>query len=132
MKKISTLVLLLVGAIALAADYTKDGVEAIKAKVQKGEVVLVDVREKNEWDEGHVLGAKLLSLSKLSKGATKDEIEAVVGKDKVVYLHCKAGVRCMKAAEILEKQGFKREIILTRGRAIPIIRAPCRPPRPIL
>jgi rhodanese-related sulfurtransferase len=63
MKKISVLVLLLVGTIALAADYTKDDVEVIKAKVQKGEVVLIDVREKNEWDEGHVSGAKLLSLS---------------------------------------------------------------------
>jgi len=111
MKKISVLVLLLVGTIALAADYTKDNVEVIKAKVQKGEVVLIDVREKNEWDEGHVLGAKLLSLSKISNGATKEEIESVVGKDKVVYLHCKAGVRCMKAAEILEKQGFKVQAI---------------------
>jgi phage shock protein E len=111
MKKISVLVLLLVGTIALAADYIKDNVEVIKAKVQKGEVVLIDVREKNEWDEGHVLGAKLLSLSKISKGATKEEIESVVGKDKVVYLHCKAGVRCMKAAEILEKQGFKVQAI---------------------
>ena len=111
MKKIRVLVLLLVGTIALAADYTKDDVEVIKAKVQKGEVVLIDVREKNEWDEGHVLGAKLLPLSKISKGATKEEIESVVGKDKVVYLHCKAGVRCMKAAEILEKQGFKVQAI---------------------
>ncbi|MEI6686207.1 MAG: rhodanese-like domain-containing protein [Planctomycetota bacterium] len=111
MKKIGVLVLLLVGTIALAADYTKDDVDVIKAKVQKGEVVLIDVREKNEWDEGHVSGAKLLSLSKISKGATKAEIESVVGKDKVVYLHCKAGSRCMKAAEILEKQGFKVQAI---------------------
>ena len=111
MKKIGILVLLLVGTIALAADYTKDDVDVIKAKVQKGEVVLIDVREKNEWDEGHVSGAKLLSLSKISKGATKAEIDSVVGKDKVIYLHCKAGSRCMKAAEILEKQGFKVQAI---------------------
>ena len=111
MKKIGVLVLLLVGTITLAADYTKDDVDVIKAKVQKGEVVLIDVREKNEWDEGHVSGAKLLSLSKISKGATKAEIESVVGKDKVIYLHCKAGSRCMKAAEILEKQGFKVQAI---------------------
>jgi rhodanese-related sulfurtransferase len=106
-----TLVLLFVSTIALAADYTKDGLEVIKAKVQKGEVILVDVREKNEWDEAHVLGAKLFPLSRLSKGASKEEIESVVGRDKVVYLHCKAGVRCMKAAEILEKQGFKVQAI---------------------
>ena len=111
MKKIGVLVLLLVGTIAFAADYTKDDVDVIKAKVQKGEVVLIDVREKNEWDEGHVSGAKLLSLSKISKGATKAEIESVVGKDKVIYLHCKAGSRCIKAAEILEKQGFKVQAI---------------------
>ena len=107
MKKISVLVLLLVGTIALAADYIKDNVEVIKAKVQKGEVVLIDVREKNEWDEGHVLGAKLLSLSKISKGATKEEIESVVGKDKVVYLHCKAGVRCMKPLKYSKNKGLK-------------------------
>jgi rhodanese-related sulfurtransferase len=106
-----TLVLLFVSTIALAADYTKDGLEVIKAKVQKGEVILVDVREKNEWDEAHVLGAKLFPLSRLSKGASKEEIESVVGRDKVVYLHCKAGVRCMKAAEILEKQGFNVQAI---------------------
>jgi hypothetical protein len=35
MKKISVLVLLLVGTIALAADYTKDDVEVIKAKFKK-------------------------------------------------------------------------------------------------
>jgi phage shock protein E len=111
MGRMFTLVLLFVSTIALAADYTKDGLEVIKAKVQKGEVILVDVREKNEWDEGHVLGAKLFPLSRLSKGASKEEIESVVGRDKVVYLHCKAGVRCMKAAEILEKQGFKVQAI---------------------
>lgn len=111
MGRMFTLVLLFVSTIALAADYTKDGLEVIKAKVQKGEVILVDVREKNEWDEAHVSGAKLFPLSRLSKGASKEEIESVVGRDKVVYLHCKAGVRCMKAAEILEKQGFKVQAI---------------------
>lgn len=111
MGRMFTLVLLFVSTIALAADYTKDGLEVIKAKVQKGEVILVDVREKNEWDEAHVLGAKLFPLSRLSKGASKEEIESVVGRDKVVYLHCKAGVRCMKAAEILEKQAFKVQAI---------------------
>ena len=111
MGRMFTLVLLFVSTIALAADYTKDGLEVIKAKVQKGEVILVDVREKNEWDEAHVLGAKLFPLSRLSKGTSKEEIESVVGRDKVVYLHCKAGVRCMKAAEILEKQGFKVQAI---------------------
>lgn len=111
MGRMFTLVLLFVSTIALAADYTKDGLEVIKAKVQKGEVILVDVREKNEWDESHVSGAKLFPLSRLSKGASKEEIESVVGRDKVVYLHCKAGVRCMKAAEILEKQGFKVQAI---------------------
>jgi hypothetical protein len=30
-----------------------------------------------------------------------------------------------------EKQGFKLEFVLTRGRAVPIIRGPCRAPRPI-
>jgi rhodanese-related sulfurtransferase len=30
---------------------------------------------------------------------------------KKVYLHCKSGIRCLKAANLLEKQGIKTEAI---------------------
>ncbi len=125
MKRIMMLALVVFSCCVIAAEYTKDSAEAIKAKVLMGKIVLVDVREKDEWDEGHVEGAKFLPLSKLNKGASKEEIELVFGKDKTIYLHCKSGVRCMKAAEILEKQGFKvqavklpvTELISTLGKA---------------
>lgn len=112
MRKIfSSFICLAIAAMAYAADYTKDSPEVIKIKIANGQAVLLDVREKNEWDEAHISNAKWLPLSKISKGATKQEIEAVVGSGKPVYIHCKSGIRCMKAAEAFEKLGIKAEAI---------------------
>lgn len=94
---------------AFAAEYTKLTPAQIQAEVQAGKAVLVDVREEVEWEDGHLKLAKSVPLSSLegvdAKGraaATKD-----LPRDKVVFLHCKSGVRCMKAANILEKDGLK-------------------------
>lgn len=105
------MVVLWAGIMVFAADYTRDSPEVIRNKVSAGKAVLLDVREKAEWDASHIDGAKWLPLSQITKGATRKEIEAVIGSDKPVYIHCKAGIRCMKAAEILEKQGIKAEAI---------------------
>ncbi|MEY4190764.1 MAG: hypothetical protein RIR17_1500 [Planctomycetota bacterium] len=110
-KFIVTGLCLAITAISFAADYTKDSPEVIKIKIANGQAVLLDVREKNEWDESHISYAKWLPLSKISKGATKQDIEAVVGSGKPVYIHCKSGIRCMKAAEAFEKLGIKAEAI---------------------
>lgn len=110
-KFIVTGLFLAITAISFAADYTKDSPEVIKIKIANGQAVLLDVREKNEWDESHISNAKWLPLSKISKGATKQDIEAVMGSGKPVYIHCKSGIRCMKAAESLEKLGIKAEAI---------------------
>ena len=89
-------------APAFAQEQTKDSLETVKKALAAKTAVLIDVREKQEWDKGHLLGASLLPLSSLKEG-TKD---VVLPKDKAVYLHCAAGVRCLKAAEILRKQGY--------------------------
>jgi rhodanese-related sulfurtransferase len=48
----------------------------------------------------------LLPLSTLAKGVSKEELTSVLSKDKVIYLHCAAGGRCLKAATLLKKQGY--------------------------
>jgi rhodanese-related sulfurtransferase len=51
-----------------------------------------------------VTGALWLPLS----GWQKDPASAVerLPKDKIVYLHCASGKRCLVVADLLEKQGF--------------------------
>ena len=90
----------------LAAEHTKDSLETVKKKLDDKKAVLVDVREENEWDAGHVLSAILLPLSKLKDGLDPKELLKTLPKDKVIYCHCGSGRRCLSAAEVLKKQGY--------------------------
>ena len=93
-------------ATARAADHTKDTTDVVKKALADDKAVLLDVREKSEWDDGHLKDAKLLPLSTLKGGAKAEDVAKVVPKDKVVYLHCGSGVRCLKAADELKKLGY--------------------------
>lgn len=90
---------------APAAEFSTEPLADIKAKVDQKQAVLVDVREKAEWEDGHVDGAILLPISVLRKGLSEEDSKALP-KDKVLYLHCAVGMRAMSAANILEKQGY--------------------------
>jgi len=75
----------------------------VQAKVRQGQAVLVDCREHDEWGDGHLREAHMLSLSKLrSNPALANQLP----KDKPVYLHWRAGGRAMLAARLLKKLGY--------------------------
>lgn len=89
-----------------AANHTKDTIDTVKKAVADGKAVLVDVREQSEWDDGHLKDAKLLPLSVLQAGVKAEDVAKVAAKDKIVYLHCGSGIRCLKAADTLQKLGY--------------------------
>ena len=91
---------------ARAAEHTKDTTEVVMKSVAADRAVLLDVREKSEWDDGHLKDAKLLPLSVLKAGAKAEDVAKVIPKDKIVYCHCGSGVRCLKAADELKKLGY--------------------------
>lgn len=62
---------------------------------------LIDVREPNEYEAGHVLGARNIPLSQLKM--RKSEIRP----DKPVYLYCQNGMRSGRAAQFLNRKGYK-------------------------
>ena len=78
---------------------------AIKDRVEGGQAVLVDVREKDETDAGHVEGALLLPNSAIQDGLSEDE-RAALPSEKTLYVHCVRGTRALEAAKVLEKNGF--------------------------
>lgn len=91
---------------SMAAEHTKDSVATIKKNLEEKKAVILDVREQDEWDAGHLSQAKLVPLSKLSdEAATKKALEGV-DKKTIVYCHCRAGRRALTAAEALQKMGF--------------------------
>ncbi|MHC4995457.1 MAG: rhodanese-like domain-containing protein [Planctomycetota bacterium] len=93
------------------AGHTKDSIETVKASIAKGDAVLIDVREKKEWDAGHLKVAKLVPLSKIktaadSKGEARKKIAALLPKDKTIYFHCRSGGRVLVAEKLVAKYGY--------------------------
>ncbi len=75
------------------------------------EIVLVDVREKHEWNEGHVPGA-----IHVPRGFLELQIEeAVPDKSKTVVLYCAGGVRSLIAGTTLQQMGYKTPISMSGG-----------------
>jgi molybdopterin/thiamine biosynthesis adenylyltransferase/rhodanese-related sulfurtransferase len=64
-------------------------------------IKVVDVREPDEYEIAHVQGVPLLPLSQIGQRFTE------LDPNQQYYLHCKAGVRSMKALQFLREQGFK-------------------------
>ena len=96
----------LLATVASAEEHTRDSLQSIKDKVAAKKAGLVAVRDKQEWDRGHVAGAILLPLSELRQRDRTEEMLKELPKDRVLYTHCVVGMRSLKAAEILKKHGY--------------------------
>jgi rhodanese-related sulfurtransferase len=73
------------------------------AKLNSGDAVVVDVRDKDEWDGGHIPGA-----THMSRGTIELDIEEKVpDPNAMIICHCGGGGRSALAAEALQKMGYK-------------------------
>lgn len=81
----------------------------LSKKILNGEVVIVDVRNQTEWDEGHIPGAKHLML-----GYLLEQAEDVVNGLPIV-VQCRTGSRSAIGASILQAKGAKEVINLQGG-----------------
>lgn len=72
--------------------------------------LFIDVREQEEWDEGHIEGAQLIPLSTLMEGHVPD-----LPKDKTILLYCRSGKRSLTAAQILNMHGYSDMLNLVGG-----------------
>jgi rhodanese-related sulfurtransferase len=91
---------------AVAAEHTTDSIATIKKNVNEKKAVIVDVREKSEWDEGHLKDAKLVPLSRLKRGVDPKALAQELPKEKIIYCHCRSGRRALEAGEILKQLGY--------------------------
>jgi rhodanese-related sulfurtransferase len=94
-------------SLSAAAEHTTDSLQTVKKNVEAKKAVLVDVREKSEWDAGHVKGAVLLPLSELQDGVDAGKLAGRLPKGKILYTHCVVGKRSVTAGNILEKAGYQ-------------------------
>ena len=91
------------------SKHTADSVEDIRRLLADGTAKLIDVREQEEWDAGHLAAASLVPLSVLRSLPADQPDAQLTGdlpKDKIIYCHCRSGGRVLAAAPILEKLGY--------------------------
>jgi rhodanese-related sulfurtransferase len=70
---------------------------------RRSDLHLLDVREQDEWDAGHIEGAQHIPLGQL--GARLAEVP----REQVVVAVCRSGSRSDRAAKGLRGQGFDAE-----------------------
>jgi adenylyltransferase/sulfurtransferase len=73
--------------------------------------VIVDVREREEWEQGHVPGALFIPRGYLEMRIE----EEVPDKDAQVYLYCAGGVRSAFAAKTLLEMGYRHVYSVAGG-----------------
>ncbi len=65
-------------------------------------ITILDVRSIEEFKSHHVIGAKLIPLSKLETNLNKLKYD----KNKNILVYCQTGRRSISASRILENNGF--------------------------
>ena len=75
-------------------------VDELESALQAG-AVLIDVRQPDEYEAGHVPGAVLVPLA-----SVPDALDLFV-PDGPTYVICKTGARSYRACEFLEDQGLE-------------------------
>lgn len=100
-----SLLLMLTGCSGGAGDgsYQQITQEGAKEMMDTQEVIILDVREQDEYDNGHIPGSVLLPV-----GIIDEETAAAVipEKDSTVLVYCRSGNRSKTASSTLAELGY--------------------------
>ncbi len=79
--------------------------------INREDAVVVDVRETNEWNSGHVPNARHLAMAQLDKRLS--ELDKFKSRPIIVY--CASGARSANACGTLAKAGYEKVFNLAGG-----------------
>jgi glyoxylase-like metal-dependent hydrolase (beta-lactamase superfamily II)/rhodanese-related sulfurtransferase len=87
-------------------SYRSASFTELAAEIDRDDLVVLDVRRQDEWDDGHLEGAVHLPL---------DQLEDRIGDvpPGTVWVHCASGFRAAIAASLLDRAG--REVVAIDG-----------------
>lgn len=84
-------------------SYQQISQEEAKEMMDAQEVIILDVREQDEYDSGHIPGAVLLPVGTIDE----DTAAAVIPeKDSTVLVYCRSGNRSKTASSTLAELGY--------------------------
>jgi molybdopterin/thiamine biosynthesis adenylyltransferase/rhodanese-related sulfurtransferase len=90
-----------------------DEIDSSRARelLAEADAAVVDVRERDEWEEGHIPGAV-----HIPRGSLESRIEgAVPDRTRTLVVYCAGGSRSAFAAKTLEELGYEHVLSLTGG-----------------
>ena len=93
----------LVATNLLSGAYKHVPVTSVRKLVEEG-ACIIDVREESEYENGHIINAKNIPLSKI-----RNRLEEIP-HDQPVYLHCRSSQRSYNAVCMLQNKGFDNVI----------------------
>ena len=86
------------------ASYQQITAEEAKSMMdEQPDAVILDVREQDEYDAGHIPGAVLLPVSTINE---ETAASAIPEKDTVVLVYCRSGNRSKTASQALADLGY--------------------------
>lgn len=100
-----SLLLLLAGCGGNSTDgsYQQITQEEAKEMMDIQEVIILDVREQDEYNSGHIPGAVLLPVGTIDEDSAA---EVILEKDTTVLVYCRSGNRSKTAASALAELGY--------------------------
>ena len=88
---------------AQGAEYVSITVEEAKQIMDTEEgYIILDVRTQEEYDQGHIPGAVVISHEEIAEKAEK----VLTDKDQLILVYCRSGRRSKLAAEALVELGY--------------------------
>ena len=85
------------------AEYVSITVEEAKEIMDSGEeCIILDVREQDEYDAGHIPEAILIPYTQIGEKAN----EMLPDKDQLILVYCRSGRRSKIASEALAELGY--------------------------
>ena len=78
--------------------------EAHRLLTEDKSIVLLDVREEEEYITGHAIDAALFTLADINE---ESAAEMIPSKTTPVMVYCRSGARSHAAARLLDKMGYE-------------------------
>ena len=84
--------------------------DALKALIAQGNVSVIDIRSKDEFDREHIKQACCIPADELSSSSVQG-----LSEGKVAVFHCQSGVRTRQLQKTIDSLGCEKVFILQGG-----------------
>lgn len=107
---------LMLGVLLASSSFFVHAGDEISAKeaaalANEKKAIIVDVREQDEWNAGHIKNAIHIPLSEIDKHI--DKLQPY--KEQTIVTQCRSGKRSMQALELLKAMGYKQVYSMDGG-----------------